>query len=689
MPEKINPNSDVPFIETVADLMEYVNPLYVIEKYWESKTEYEAFQKRIRNIVIAAIHKKELREYPVKFKFYESDTEVHELQLRRFLYNVYIWYPFYEIYGEEGVVDGSFIIEPEEIPDINDFLYRKVATVLEDFHVKQTHINRCIADVTYMLSSISLDFSIFMGLHFDETTLQKAYEDPKIKDVMETTFPSDLQPIDIEAKLNAYENTMVEYFKNDPGNPIGIILRAKTGMKTKQLREFMVSVGLRPSLMNEVITTPIDNSLLINGLDRPSYMYIDALGARKPLLANNKEMGPVGYFGKTLNLALRSLGISREIVDCHSKHYVEYDVKTEQHLKLLVGKFYYDEEEDDLKLVKRTDMHFIGKKIKVRSSLTCCCGKNKVCPTCVGDIVNLNWDIAEGFPTFITEEYSKDIEQNVLSTKHLLTTKSERIEFSPSFHKLFRLDGEEIKILDDVKGLKDLSIVIEPEEIIKIEEFDPNSTYNTYIDTGRFQILNNKTGEVTDVSVKNGKKLYIRTEATDVMSKDGVINLKDMEEDQSIFEVSIENNELVKPFYDLIDLLDKENRDMEEVNIHTISQRFMDIFVEAGLDVPISAGELALNRICRRPDDIRKRPDFSKRKMPEYRLYGLSKTVEENGSPTLGLVFEQLLRQITRLDIEDRNDTSYMDPLFKEMVSTEPLMKNRRILLEEDGVDPE
>ena len=151
-------------------------------------------------------------------------------------------------------------------------------------------------------------------------------------------------------------------------------------------------------------------------------------------------------------------------------------------------------------------------------------------------------------------------------------------------------------------------------------------------------------------------------------ANDGMIPLKDVEEDTPIFEISIENNELVKPFYDLIGLIDSEKRDMEEVTIDTMSQRFLDIFVEAGIDITIAAGEVILNRICRRSDDVRKRPNFGKKKMPDYHFYSLSKILEENGSPTIGLIFEQLQRQITRLDLPERTDTSYMDPFFKDPV---------------------
>lgn len=678
-----DPLREIPIIKTVEELKQRINPLYVIDKYTVSKEDYIEFKDRLMDIVCGSFRSKELREYPIRFKFYKDEKVTYELQLRRFLYNVFLWYPLCELHGIK-VADESFIISEEQIPDINVFFFKTTIAALQEYNVEQTVINRYAADVTYDLNNISLFFSFLMGLHYSDHTFISMY--PTYKDLMETTFNADMQPVEIEAGLNAVEKELVRRLKEDKHNPLGVILRAKTGMKTKQLREFMIAVGLRPSLTGEVIPYPLNNSILVNGLDKPSSMYIDALGARKPLLANNKEMGPVGYFCKTLNIAVRTLETSQDVSDCGTKYYTTYEVKTSSHLHKLVGKYMFDEDLEDLRPIRATDQNLIGKKIKVRSITTCACGQNHMCPTCIGESINLNWDIQKGFSTFITEEYSKNVQQNVLSTKHLLTTKSEMVEFSDTFHMWFNLHGEELRLLDGIKNIKDLAIYINPDEIKKVEEFDPNSTYNTYIDTGRFYVVNMKTGEETEVSVKNGKKIYIRTESSDMMAaNDGLILLKDIEEDCPIFEISIDNNELTKPFYDLIGLIDSEKRDIEEITIDTISQRFLDIFVEAGINITISAAEIVLNRICRRPDNVRKRPNFGKSHLPAYHFYSLSKVIEDNESPTIGLIYEQIMRQITKLDLDERNGTSYIDPFFKELVSTEPLIHHRKMLEYEEG----
>ena len=117
-----------------------------------------------------------------------------------------------------------------------------------------------------------------------------------------------------------------------------------------------------------------------------------------------------------------SLSMSTSISDCGSKHLVEYEIKTKNHLKKLNGKYYkLNEDDKDLKLLKSSkSKDLIGKKIYVRSPLTCTLG-DCVCPRCIGNTAIGNLDISSGISGFESEEVTKVVNQNVLSTKHLLT----------------------------------------------------------------------------------------------------------------------------------------------------------------------------------------------------------------------------------------------------------------------------
>ena len=130
---------------------------------------------------------------------------------------------------------------------------------------------------------------MIMGLNFSALTFIDMYENnEEIRDIMETKFDERLQPHEIEQQLSALQAREIDIYKNTPGNPIGVILKSGTGIKTKQFAEFTISEGLKPSLEGVTIPKPIENSTLSRGLSCPSYLYIDATGARKSLVMNKK-----------------------------------------------------------------------------------------------------------------------------------------------------------------------------------------------------------------------------------------------------------------------------------------------------------------------------------------------------------------------------------------------------------------
>jgi hypothetical protein len=98
------------------------------------------------------------------------------------------------------------------------------------------------------------------------------------------------QATEVEEILDNAQHQLINRLKEDgknddykKRNPLGVILLVGSGMKEKQLTEYLIAMGMKPTLTGEVMPIAIENSSLIKGLDRPSYMYIDATGARKPL----------------------------------------------------------------------------------------------------------------------------------------------------------------------------------------------------------------------------------------------------------------------------------------------------------------------------------------------------------------------------------------------------------------------
>lgn len=289
MSSNFNLLTDVPVINNRNELKEWLKPVYIISDYLTDYDTYKIFQQKLYNLIKGCFVIKECREYPIKFKFNKKDTKIYELQFRHFIINTIVWYPFVEL-NELDVLNESFILDcVNDIPHIENYINDKLISILREYHIPSTKVNHNISEVIYNLRNISLDFSIILGLNFSASMFIDMYNDiPEMRELMECTFEDNLQPHEIEQRLNEYENKEIALLQQFPDNPLGVILRAGTGIKHKQLREFTISEGLKPTLTGETIPKPIENSTILKGLDRPSYLYIDGLGARKSLVMNKK-----------------------------------------------------------------------------------------------------------------------------------------------------------------------------------------------------------------------------------------------------------------------------------------------------------------------------------------------------------------------------------------------------------------
>lgn len=675
------PKNPVPFIHNTDELQEHLRSLYVIEDYLTDTETYKRFRDSIGNIVKGCFTIRECREFPVKFKFYKKEKETHSIQLRHFLINIFLWTPLVEIQDPESL-NESFIYSCDLSKDrIDDYINNVLISTLRDYHIKSTKINFSISDVIYSLRSINLDYSDVLNLTFDmKTFLDMNNDDQRLHEIMNYDYPDNVQPYEIEQILKSLQDEFIDLLKKKAENPIGIILRSGTGIKHKQLIEFAVSQGLNPTLTGETIPLQVKNSILIGGTDRPSYWFINALGARKSLVMNKKVMGKAGYFGKIVILLARTLSMSTEVLDCQTKHLVKYELKNKEIIKKMHGKYYKLHPDDpELKVFNSVkNFHMLGQTIYVRSPITCALG-DEVCPICVGRTSAINFDIAKGLSAFEGEEITKVINQSVLSAKHLLTTISERIAFNDDFHKFFNcLGGEIYPFLNDntnVSDINDYAIWINPDDIDKVDEMDDDSLFNTMISNGRMYIRNLKNPDEPDILIctQGEKEIYITEEALEILhSKKGIIPFKDIDEDTKLFEIVIMNNELTKPLYALMDLINKNRQDTVSETYDTMAQKFVDLLVESDIKANVVAAELIINRLIRSVKNPYDRPNFSDPDLEPYDIYTVNHCLERNKSPLIGIVFQNVKRQLISDELyTERTAPSYVDYLFDEKLDSE------------------
>lgn len=232
MGKKFNLLTDVPVIHNTHELSLWLRPCFVITDYMDSFESYKEFMIKTMNILKGCYCIYNCREYPVKFKFNAKAKKVYELPFRHFCINMILWYPFVEL-NDLNVLDESFILDcNNDIPDIESYINYKLITILRDYHVKSTNINHDISEVLYNLRHISIDFSLILGLNFSACTFFDMYSNnDEIREIMEVTFPENAQPHEIEQVLHEMQDREIGIYKSMPDNPIGVLLRAKTGIK--------------------------------------------------------------------------------------------------------------------------------------------------------------------------------------------------------------------------------------------------------------------------------------------------------------------------------------------------------------------------------------------------------------------------------------------------------------------------
>lgn len=678
--------TDVPDIRNRAQLKLWLKPLYIISDYMTDKETYNNFKQKMINIVRGCFCICKCREFPIHFKFDKKDPEIHELQLRHFIVNLIVWAPFVEL-NDLGVLNKDYILDCfHDIPTLQSYINLKLIKTLRDYHIKSTKTNHSISEVLNDLRSISIDYSVILGLSFSAPMFTEIYETiPRMKELMECTFDETMQPHEIEKKLNEFEEEEIALLQELPANhPLGVLLRANTGVKHKQLREFTVSEGLKPTLDEKTIPIPIENSTLLKGLDRPSYCFIDAMSSRKSLVTNKKVMGRAGYFGKIVLMLARTLSVSTDISDCNTKHLISYTVTNKKFLKKLDGRYYKETEDGELKFLNASKSdHLIGKRIFLRSPATCACG-DKVCPRCVGKTAVINADISDGYAAMTSEEITKVINQSILSTKHLLTTNSEIIEFNPEFYKFFTLLGGEIN--PRINGnefrdeLDDYAIYINPDDVVKLDVMDNDSSYNTV--TYRFYVRNLKTKEDILMQPLTDKELFLSDDTLEFMKKSkGLIHFKDIDDDTKLFEMVIMNNGLTAPLYALMNLLNKDRKDSIDSSIDEICQKFIDLMIESKIDANAAAAEMIVNRLIRDTNNIYERPDFTEDEIPSYEIFTVSRALEKFKAPLVGISFQNIKRQLLSDDVYTTKDgTSYMDAFYKTQIPTKNLKLYSKIM---------
>jgi len=387
-------------------------------------------------------------------------------------------------------------------------------------------------------------------------------------------------------------------------------------------------------------------------------------------------MGNSGHFARMVMLLVSSINLSKTVDSCNSVHPIKIELSSKEHLIRMRGRYYRTMYSRNYQLLRGDEYNLINETIFVKSPATCAC-KDGICKMCYGDLSYINKDITIG--AFAGTKITEPVSQNILSSKHLLTTKSQKIEFNEEFYKFFNISGNEIIINsnedNDDLDLDDYTLLIIKSNIKTIADYDDNDMeFNEYVNL--FHVYNKKTDEMIEIKETEEKDLYISPELRKLFKKKSKkevyeIDFKTLDDDNRIFVIEVLNNELTRPLYDIIRLIDRVDYRIIHWNCVTIDQmcqKMLDLIIESEINSDSVHGELILTPLLRDKDNILERPKFNRyfNNDDGYQILTVKAALEKHPSVLVGLSFQALDRQLTNPLTFRKKESSFIDPFFKE-----------------------
>ena len=364
---------------------------------------------------------------------------------------------------------------------------------------------------------------------------------------------------------------------------------------------------------------------------------------------------------------------TNHIHTCNSIRPIVFEVKTDEYLKKIHRRFYYLDlnNMEDMRCVNaKTDKWLIGKTIYLRSPITCTCDDG-ICEACYGDLAYTNSEMNFNVGAFASAKLNNTLEQNILSTKHLLTTNSDELKFPDVFYKIFLLDANKIKVNQDTEeDTEDWVIRIYNDDLFEFSAKEEND-FNT--STDKFYLVNKKTGNEYEIKDLNkGQSMFIYADVLSMFKKvkdeDYIeLNVNNLEDDETYFAIIvIENNELTRPLKNIMRLLDrKDHFDCETID--DLVNKMCDLLIEANHPLDLVHTECIMRAIVRDSENILSQPRFENPdRIDDYQIITISKALLNNPSLTVSLSFQDLGKQVTNVNTNKKCEKSSYDDLYRQ-----------------------
>lgn len=246
----------------------------------------------------------------------------------------------------------------------------------------------------------------------DAIVLLEIWSHPEIRQAVHDCPATKVGINQMYAKITKIINTSASLRHNSLANA------SRAGLiKVAQLHQVLSYRGFCSEVDQRIFANMVAAGFA-EGVHRPSFFAQLSRDASKALQATDDPVKQTEYYNRELQLFTFILkGV--EIGDCGSEETIPWEVKASELDAILPGN-YYVTEEGEVKDIKTSDRHLIGKTIQLRNIAGCWHPDDGiVCSTCVGKIgQRVQRGTNLGHAGTVTQ--NEKVSQDVISTKHLL-----------------------------------------------------------------------------------------------------------------------------------------------------------------------------------------------------------------------------------------------------------------------------
>ena len=705
------------------------NGVFIIENFWDIET-YDKFILSILKNMSFGFEHRDFRYYPIQFKFTKDEKEeVKSLPYQHFIFNTMMWRPQIclepQKLGSSHIIRSSEMsrVNPIFIKNYMDEMYieeynRFIPTMP---HLSITEINPelnlIFADTNFMLTRISANFSKFIGISSSlEIFMDLAERIPEFDKMIHYTLDETQQPADIEQERDNLVKDIISLItKQEDFNLLKPLMQPKSGLNTKQYGELAANICMKPDDMGNTIPYVINKNYLTGSLENPMEYYLVAIAGRKAQVINNEYMGKTGHLLNQVAIMCMNVKLSKTVMDCHTVNPIPFTIESDTHLKKLDGRRYRYAGEKKYKTIKyKKDKHLIGETVYVRSPITCA-AHDGVCCECYGELFYTNIDnYATG--TFSATTVMNPVVQGILSAKHHQTTNSSKIVFQPEFNQFFEISSTDIILKSEIEDIMDYSLVIRREYVTTEDEeenifvkkkrrkkkkaVDKTSDVEDFAfldyeskesedddcfelgvtpySTTRFEVVKYrkvKGKEPIRIELYDAefKELFIHHDFVDRMIPDSdeigqylYIPLEDINQEEFVFLMDVENNELTRPMKMIQNALNNKAH-AGCSDYESLANKMLDLMIQSKLDAMSVHAEVIIRELVRSSRNVLKRPDFTRLVMlQDYQLMTIMSALKKNPAINTSLSTAYLKDQLIRqTETYEKWEKSEFDSYFR------------------------